>query len=190
MSACPMQWNNQTRLINDKCETRLSEVQARGSGLYQTGNPAVRGCITPKTYAALMCQPAHQQRQIRNTCEIDTDSKLRHATLTDQRYIDQLFARPYAGSFMGAGRPNADMDTESALIHGLTTRAATNRACDVLSGVSIDRFECLPEFGNPQRVQHIVEPWVRGGEHTRDLVRRVNYDARCRNKKNNQACIH
>ena len=50
----------------------------------------------------------------------------------------------------------------------------------------------LPCFGNPQRVEHVVEPspdiggWIRGGDNTRDLVRRINYKNRCLNQKNTE----
>lgn len=188
--SCYTQWNDQTSLRSDVCARKQFDQESRGSGVYQLSNPAIRECLTSKQYAAKMCNPVHQQKMYRNVCNVDVDSKLRHAELTDKRFIDQLFTRPYLGSFMGAGTGPTDVTVESNLIHGHTTRAYTNRACDVLSGVSIDRFESLPEFGNPQRVQHIVEPWTRGGTHTRDMVRRVNYDARCANKKNNKLCIH
>ena len=48
------------------------------------------------------------------------------------------------------------------------------------------RFNYLPSCGNPQKVKHVVEPWVRGGEHTRDYVRRVDFVRKCLNKKNNK----
>jgi len=88
---------------------------------------------------------------------------------------------------MGAGQASlGNKDIESELYHGLDTRGGPRKACDVLSGVSIDRFECLPEYGNPQRVQHVVEPWIRGGDNTRDHVRRVNYERRLKNSKNSK----
>ena len=50
----------------------------------------------------------------------------------------------------------------------------------------------LPCYGNPQRVEHIVEPpvriggWIRGGEPTRDIVRKINYNKHIPKLKNNQ----
>jgi hypothetical protein len=134
-----------------------------------------------------MSEPAHQYKQYRNACFVDKDSDLRFAALTDKRYIHQLYTRPYHGSYMGAGQNTANhKPLETQLLQGIDTRGYVRKACDVSAGVSIDRFECLPEFGNPQRVQHVVEPWVRGGDHTRDYVRRINYEKQCMNRKNNK----
>ena len=73
---------------------------------------------------------------------------------------------------MGAGqRSTNEQDVESKLIMGLTT--TDFRPCEGHTEATINRFYHLPEYGNPQRVKHVVEPWTRGGEHTRDYVRRV-----------------
>ena len=72
---------------------------------------------------------------------------------------------------------------ESQLQQGYFT--LNRQACNPTSGVTINRFSCLPVFGNPQRVENIVPPWVNGGENTRDYVRRVNYEKMCLNRQNN-----
>ena len=67
------------------------------------------------------------------------------------------------------------------------------KPCEVTRGTTFYRYQCLPEFGNPQRVQHIIQPpveiggWIRGGDNTRDYVRRVDYQRRCLNVVNNLA---
>ena len=180
------QWNQLTRLDQDVCAQTLEEKQSQLPGVYQVGNPGYRWCEPNENYVKYMSEPFHQYKQYRSACRTDDDSTLRYAPLTDQRYIHQLFTRPYLGSYMGAGQNTAcHKDTETQLLYGNATRVYPRKACDVLAGVSIDRFECLPEYGNPQRVQHIVEPWVRGGEHTRDYVRRINYERQCENMINN-----
>lgn len=182
-----MEWHNLTRLSQDVCAQTLEEKQSQMPGLYLVETPGYRWCESEKNYATLMSEPTHYYKVYRNGCTVDTDTTLRHAPLTNQRYMHQLFTRPYVGSFMGAGQPTShNKDLETQLIYGLDTRGGPRRACDVLSGVSIDRFQCLPEYGNPQRVEHVVEPWVRGGDHTRDYVRRVNYEKHCMNRKNSQ----
>lgn len=187
MSDCYHQWNDQTRLRYDPCARRTYDKESMGPGNYQTDAPGYRWCERQSSYANHMCEPIHQQKQYRSGCHIDKDSELRYAELTDKRYIHQLWARPYLGAYMGAGqRSLSNKDVESELIMGLDTRGGPRKACDVLAGVSIDRFECLPEYGNPQRVQHVVEPWIRGGDNTRDYVRRVNYEAKMRNKKTSE----
>ena len=184
-----MEWNGLTRLSQDYCTQTLTERQSQMSGQYKVQTPGFRWCESANNYAQLMSEPAHYYKVYRNGCFMDADSDLRFSDLTNKRYIHQLFARPYMGSFMGAGqRSLGNKNLESELIYGLDTRGYPRRACDVLSGVSIDAapWQCLPEFGNPQRVEHIIEPWVRGGDHTRDYVRRINYERQCLNRKNNR----
>ena len=182
-----MEWNHLSRLSQDVCAQTLEESQAQQSGLYQVQTPGYRWCESSGTYAQMMSEPAHYYRPIRNACVIEDDSNLRFSNLTDKRYIHQLYTRPYLGAYMGAGqRSITNKDLETELTYGLETRQYPRKACDVLAGVSIDRFECLPEYGNPQRVQHVVEKWVRGGDNTRDHVRRINYEKKCMNRKNNQ----
>lgn len=182
-----MEWNHLTRLSQDICAQTLEEKQSQEPGLYQVQAPGYRWCESSGSYAQFMSEPTHYYKQYRNACTVQEDSKLRYAPLTNKRYINQLFTRPYAGSFHGAGqRSLGNKDVESQLIYGLDTRGWALRSGDVLAGVSINRFETLPEYGNPQRVQHVVEPWIRGGDNTRDYVRRVNYEKQCLNRKNNE----
>lgn len=185
MSRCYRNWDDQTRLRDDPCAIKAYEDESQGAGLYQTGEPGWRWCETLENYSRNMCEPAHFQKVYRNGCQVDPESTLLHAPLTNPRLVHQIYTRPYLGSYMGAGQNSLDnKDLETELLTGHDTRGGPRRACDVLSGVSIDRFECLPEFGNPQRVEHVVEPWIRGGDNTRDYVRRVNYESRLKNSKN------
>ena len=182
-----MEWNQLTRLSQDICAQTLEEKQSQLPGLNRVQTPGYRWCESSNNYAHLMSEPAHYYKVYRNGCTVDNDSSLRYGTLTDMRYIHQLYTRPYLGSFMGAGQNTADFKPlETQLLQGLDTRGYVQKACDVSAGVSIDRFECLPEYGNPQRVQHVVEPWVRGGDHTRDYVRRIDYERQCYNRRNNK----
>lgn len=184
-----MEWNNLTRLSQDVCAQTLEERQSQLPGLYKVQAPGYRWCESLQHYSGLMTEPAHYYKVYRSGCNVNNESELRYAPLTNQRYIHTLYTRPYLGSYEGAGqRSLGDKDIESELFFGLDTRAYPRRACDVLAGVSIDAapWQCLPEFGNPQKVQHIVYPWVRGGDATRDYVRRINYEKRCLNRKNNQ----
>jgi hypothetical protein len=189
-SECYQNWNDQTRLKYDSCARRTYDEQSKGSGRYMTGEPGWRWCESLGEYSRNMCEPLHYQKVYRNGCTVNQESELIHAPLSDPRLIHQIYTRPYLGAYMGAGqRALGHKDIESELFHGLDTRGGPLKACDALSGVSIDRFECLPEYGNPQRVQHVVEPWIRGGDNTRDYVRRINYEQKLKNAKNNKA-IH
>lgn len=147
-----MEWNKLTRLSQDICAQTLEEKQSQLPGLYYVQGHGYRWCETPRSYSMNMSEPAHWQKPYRNGCVVDGDNELRFSMLTDKRYKHQLFTRPYLGSFMGAGQSSiSNKVLESELLQGLDTRGGPRRACDVLSGVSIDRFECLPDYGNPQK---------------------------------------
>jgi hypothetical protein len=181
-----MSWDDLTRLSQDCCAQALDEAQSQMPGQYRI-NDHFRWCESLDQYSNLMSEPTHFYKQYRNACRIDDDSRLRYADLTNRREIYQLKTRPYSTvPYMGVGsRSLNNKDVESELTMGLNTQLV-KKACQPTSGVSIDRFWSLPDYGNPQRVQHTVEPWIRGGENTRDYVRRVNYERQCLNKKNAQ----
>ena len=179
-----MEWNQITRIRQDSCTQTTSEKQSQEPSKYKTLPLGYRWCESGKSYSHLMSEPAHQQKQYFNGCNVNRDSQTRNVPATNLKYIHQLYTRPYLGAYKGAGmNTSVNKELETKLVTGHDTRGKTRRSCDGLSGVSIDRFHCLPEYGNPQRVQHIVEPWIRGGDNTRDYVRKLNYEAKMKNKK-------
>jgi len=105
---------------------------------------------------------------------------------TNAREKFQLLTRPYLGYYMGPGtQSNEFTDLETALFQGVGTNLR-EKACQPSQGSTTTRFVCLPEFGNPQRVERIIYPFTRGGEPTRDYVRRVDYYRRCVKGEYNQ----
>lgn len=177
------QWDDQTRLSGDRCAVAARDKVSTDIKDYRLETAGLRSCETQSQYAVHMSEPAHYQAVYHSPCYVVAESELLHAPLTNPRVKNQLFQRPYLGAYSGAGqRSLQNTDLESGLIYGNSTR--TQKPCGDISEASIDRFQCLPEYGNPQRVQHIVEPWIRGGDATRDYVRRVNYEAHCLNSKN------
>lgn len=98
----------------------------------------------------------------------------------DNRVLE-MNVRPYVGFFCGAGAGStqySDIATESILRQGITTKLPCQGRDANTADISGYQFNCLPEYGNPQKVEHIIPPpkskggWVRGGENTRDYVRR------------------
>ena len=178
-------WNHITNIREDSCTQGVDERQSSAPGNYATNN-FFRWCESQGQYANLMAEPGHFYKPYRNACQIDTESVLRNAELTNKGEIYNLYTQPYAGVYMGAGaRANTPdlVELESQLIQGL--QATHYKACERTSGISINRFQYLPDYGNPQRVQHIIPVWVNGGEPTRDYVRRVNFEKQCLNRKTN-----
>ena len=165
--------DDQNRLMYDCCATHVSRNQREKPGHITLATPGYRRCETQNQYSHQMSEPYHQHKQYRSACYVNDETTLQHANPTNQRYIHQLASRPYLGQFQGAGQPCPYQmkDTESMLMTGFTT--TDFRPCEHHTEATLNRFEHLPNYGNPQRVQHVVEPWTRGGNHTRDYVRQA-----------------
>jgi len=182
-----MSWNGLSRLSQDYCAQTLEEKQSQEPGVYMISQPGWRWCETQKQYSQYMSEPVHWYKQYRNACNVNQDSELRYSKLTNKGQVQQLMTRPYnTVPYMGSGQRSLNnKDIESRLIMGTPT--TTYKSCEPTAGVSIDRFTPLPEYGNPQRIQHVLDPWSRSStSNTRDYVRRVNYQRRIENMKNNQ----
>lgn len=177
-------WNGLNNIRDDLCAQNLYEYQSQLPGCYRTDN-FFRPCETQEQYATLMTEPAQFYKPYRNACKVDVESVLRNAELTNMGEIYQLYTKPYVTvPYMGAGTNSLNNKAfESQIQQGYITE--NKQACNPTSGVTINRFDCLPAFGNPQRVEHIIPAWVNGGENTRDYVRRVNYQQMCLNAQNN-----
>lgn len=182
-------WNGITRVGEDLCTQRVDEMQSALPGCYYTNN-FFRYCESQDQYANLMTEPGHFYKPYRNACQVDVDSVLRYADLTNKGEIYNLYTRPYqSGPFKGAGTNSispALIELESRLIQG--HYAPTDKACERTSGISYNRMQCLPNYGNPQRTEHILQEYLgapRGGDNTRDYVRRINFEKSCLNRLNN-----
>lgn len=181
-------WNNITNINEDPCTQRVDEMQSALPGCYHTNN-FFRYCESQNQYSNLMTEPGHYYKPYRNACQVDTDSVLRYADLTNKGEIYELYTRSYKQvPYMGAGSNSTDPDLrvlESQILQGHAT--TNDKPCERTSGITYNRMHHLPDYGNPQRLVHVLEDlfWVRPGENTRDYVRRVNYEKACLNRVNN-----
>lgn len=167
----PLQLHHSTRARQDCCYQRLDEFTSQLPGQYQLSG-FDSSCVNPADLAVFTYQQPKSQGN-GNRCF--PEDKLTFSWLTNQRQINQLYTRPYLGWYEGAGQPPTDpdiVDMETSLIQSDLTKFKSN--CNRSKETSQYRFNCLPEYGNPQRVEHIIEPWVRGGIQTRDHIRRVH----------------
>jgi len=171
-------WNMKTNIRDDKCYINLDDSESREPGCYQTDN-FFRLCDTSADYANLMSEPFVFYKPYRSACRVDVESELRYSELTNMNQLYPLYTSPYLTvPFMGAGQNSLyHKEIESQLLQGIN--AHSFKACSPTSGVTINRFDCLPDYGNPQKVEHIIEPWVRGGEPTSDYIRRSSYALKC-----------
>lgn len=181
-------WNHIENIREDRCAQLKQEYESRGPGCYETWN-FFRWSTTPEQYSSFMQEPGHQQKVYADACSVDAESDLKLAPLTNMRDIQQLYTPPYQTvPFMGAGAATFQVDLESELQQGQL--GTYFNACDSTSQQTLDRFECLPTFGIPQRIEHIMFPGnptgLIVGLPTRDFVRSINYNKYCQNQLNNE----
>jgi hypothetical protein len=171
-----MNWRRKTKLKDDYCSIDVQERQSMDPHDYQTNN-FFRQCNEPILSSKMVNQTMTNVKVYGNThqCEVDDDSDLRYASLTNLHNIQQLFTRPYAGSFHGAGQSSGAhlKDVESSLMQSQYNPSF--KSIENTQEHYIDRFDYLPQTGYPQKVEHIVPVWTRGGVLSRELVRSISY---------------
>ena len=193
---CPrLNFNKLTRLGDDMCYNTSRNFQSYSVCDYMTTAYKDCKCAAQNVDAIAMSEPTITYRDgygwtSVNGCNIDADSTIRNAhNLTNMRYIQQLYTRPYSTvPYMGRG-PLADAALETILQSGEDT--SQKKQCNTLSGVYVDRFvplvPCLKQ--NIQDPIHLVEEvasrdWIRGGIPSRDIVRNTDYLKKCGYKYN------
>jgi len=121
---------------------------------------------------------------ISDGCVVDNYSKLRTdpAVLTRDRCRIQLFSRIFQGCPNLAGGI-ADSDAEMPILQGLGTRdldgvsyVCKKAITEMQTNKPMPLLDCTKEVQNPV---HIVEEWIRGGDATRDYVRRQEFLKEC-----------
>jgi hypothetical protein len=186
-AGCP-QWRAKTALVDDPCSVNIRENQSIDTGDYQMTN-FFRPCGVP-----IMPECLQNNLQIYpkpygiDQCNIDRDTDFRYPPLTNLKNVQQLFTRPYASQgYRGAGANNLHLkDLESGLLQGNTMQE--KKGCKNTSEVYIDRFEYIPAYGDPQRLDRAIEAFTRGGIDTRNLVRQVSMEDYCHML--NKPCSH
>jgi len=174
-----------TKLDYEPCSQTEHELQGQRSGSYMTTDDYGRMCKAPETLTHSLNERGNLYRDgygwtSDTGCNVDDDSNLRNSrNLTNLRYINQLFERPYnTVPYMGSGAGQGEIGTEDKIRPGLTT--GSKKQCNVLAGVSVhpERFNiCM--YHNPQDTEHIVPKWRWGGDDTRMAMRRENFKKRC-----------
>ena len=165
------QLHGTTRLSDDKCYIDLKTYQSSNIGQKILETPGFKPTQQINQYAHELHDIAHYPKQYRNADKSNIETKLFHSDITQYKQHKQLFARPYYGQYKGPGQPNSDnKNIESLLYQGNRTKISKSNN---LAGVTIDRFSYLPVCFFPQKVENIImNGIVRGGDATRDFVRR------------------
>lgn len=182
-ATCPS-WRKKTNVFDDPAAVNIRERQSVDTGDYQVTN-FFRKCNEPIFTDCTLNQTFTYPKVWGNIyqCEVNKDSELRYSSLTNLRNVQQLFTTPYKTQpYQGAGTNSLDQkNLESSLIQGQST--TTYKGCENSNEIYIDRYQYLPEYGNPQKIERVIEPWTRGGTNTRELQRKVSINDYCNNMK-------
>jgi hypothetical protein len=117
-------------------------------------------------------------------CVVDSYSALRNDPnqMTRDRCRVQLFTRIFQGGpNLSCGISNPEV--EGPILQGQSSRdwAGINYPCsrtlmEIQTNQPMPMLDCVRPVQDPV---HIVEPWVRGGDPTRDFVRRKQFMEQC-----------
>lgn len=183
---------NSRRVCSDDCAKEAKDLQNEGMFGYETFQYLPVECDGKQ---ARFPGFAYDHVNLRGRtgygvaegCVVDNYSVLRNdpAQLTRDRCRTQLFSRIFAGC------PNlkpgvADPDAEMPILQGTSSDsfAGVQYPCkkaimETQTKQFMPMIECVKDI---QSANHIVEPWVRGGDDTRSFVKRQEFLAACGQK--------
>ena len=177
-----MIFDKQHRLGSDECWINSQNIQSKNIYNYNMFNPYKTN--TPscdkkvdqlKEFVVENNMHIKEGYGFTNACTVDNDTKLRNnQIMTHGKCKNQLNTRLFkAGPDLSQGGFHSVV--ESRLTQGEST--GQKKSCEVTSGKGFDVFTpmipCLKD--SIQDVNHIVQPWVRGGEHTRDHIKQKRF---------------
>jgi len=166
--------NEMTRTKDDHCARELHDHQSSAPGSYMLATYGQRPCRSNIEFQTLEDPTQFPRPLPGGGCNVRQENQLR-SELTNPRLIHQHQTRTFLGSYRGAGQQG--LGEELSLVQSdLRVGQFQTKAnfCNPAREANIQEYnlEYLPKFGNPQRVDRVVEPWTRGGEPTRDFARR------------------
>jgi hypothetical protein len=187
---------SQSNLKYDSGTTTIDNEQRLGPGRRELDNMYGCECGLESARDLQLSQPAINFNagagwMGERGCLIDNDSALRSELLTNKNYRHQL-PQQYNAGYFGKGAFNVDAES---VIQGGNLTSFGDRACNVLSGVSIGNFytPMIPRLSKEvQNTKHIIpednsKGWVRGGLNSRDMFKQLDYKQRCDYKNNNNS---
>lgn len=179
-------FNNQTSLRQDKNVVTVDQYQSMVAGKYNIQNysPDTNCDLKYDHHMGNHIMIPHD-RHHDNHCAVKDSTDLRIGHATNKRYINQVSHRsPLAPATQSAGIINngsINPDLSSDMRYGKAT--TTFKPVERTFWSPICRFDILPEFGNPQRLEHVMQPWGGvTGEATRVTIRRMDHESRMRSK--------
>ncbi len=184
---------NSRRVCSDECAMETKDNQNDAVYHYNMYRHAFLPCESPNvrmpnfTYEHINLR-GRVGVGLADDCLIDQYSSLRNdpAQLTRDRCPTQLFGRVFTGCpNLKPGVPNPE--AELPLQQGMSTgdlEGVSYPCKKTIMELTTNKFmpmqECVKEYQNPD---HVVEPWYRGGDDTRNYVKRQEFLASCGVKK-------
>jgi len=178
-------FEQENRLKTDDCALTTQELQNRSlENYYLYNNYNTNQCdLSTKDFTEfVMSNPNLRYRDgygVTNQCYIDNDSELRNnAKVTNFRGKEQLCPR-WNQAVPDLGHGGLIPNVESRLKYSEDTLHL--KECDIVAEKNFNRFtpminELVCSVQNPK---HIILPFPRGGEFTRDYVQNDDYLKRC-----------
>ena len=178
----------QNNLMYDKGTTLIDTQQRLGPGRYELDNMYGCNCLLPDARDLQLSQPAINFQAGYGSigergCIVDENSELRYGLATNKNYIHQL-PQKYNAGFFGKGKYDPNVES---VIQGSNLTSFGDRACNVLSGVTIPNYftPMIPRLSKEvQNPIHLIpednsKGWVRGGIPSRDVYKLMDYNKRC-----------
>jgi len=178
----------QNNLMYDKGTTLIDSQQRLGPGRYELDNMHGCNCELPEARDLQLSQiginfNAGSGSIGERGCLVNINTELRDEVLTNKNYIHQL-PQKYNAGFFGKGKYDPNVES---VIQGGNLTSFGDRACNVLSGVTIDNYftPMIPRLAKEvQNPIHLIpednsEGWVRGGIPSRDVYKLMDYNQRC-----------
>ena len=129
-----------------------------------------------------------------DSCTIDTYSELMSdpAQLTRDKCRIQLFTRIFTGCpnlRPGVGDPNAELDilSGSSSDDNSPFGSCKREITEEQTYHPTPMLDCIKSVQDPK---HVVEPWTRGGDNTRDFIRRQEWLKQCEAQTFNREPCH
>jgi len=177
------------RICSDSCANEARDTQNNGIVNYQLYNDLKVNCDGvharfPEFAYDHVNLSGRTGFGLAEDCTVDNYSVLRNdpSQLTRDRCHIQLFSRIFQGC------PNlkpgvADPDQEMPILQGTsssTLEGSVYPCKKVITELQTKQFDPLVECAQEvQKPEHIVEPWIRGGDDTRSYVRRQELLSSC-----------
>lgn len=175
-------FDDSNRVGSDCCEKQARDAQNESIEKYSFYQFLPVDCVSPNPrFPEFSYDHVNLHGRVgyglADDCLVDQYSTLRNdpAQLTRDRCHIQLFERVFHGCpNLKPGVPNPEQ--ELPIVQGLssTTLEGTKFACkktlmELTTKKPVPLIDCMQDIQNPD---HLVEPWIRGGDTTRDYVKR------------------